>query len=212
MTKRYYGIILIVFLFFASRLYAAGSTEAPAHQLTDLLNQYQSMTAHFSQSVYDPKGRVVQNSNGSMALLRPQSLRWQTQKPTDQLILTDGKTLWIYDKDLQQVTISQLLKKTGTTPAMLMTTSASDIQDSYEVSAYPSPKTEQVFQLTPKNKQADFEWVRFFFENKQLIKMQIHDNIGQLTSIDFSQLKINPSLPKSLFHLTIPKDVDIVKE
>lgn len=209
--KFYYWVLALIF--FSIKLYAT-TAESPVNQLAGLLAQYQSLTANFSQSVYDAKGNdaSAQVSSGNMALKRPENLKWETQKPTEQLIMTDGKTLWIYDKDLQQVTISQLQKKSKRTPALLMMTSASDIEKNYQVSFYPSPKAETAFQLIPKSKQPDFQWVRFYFENKKLSKMQIQDNIGQLTSISFSQQKTNPSLPNSLFHLTIPKGVDIIKE
>ena len=204
-----------IFLFlFIGQLFAAPSPEVntPANQLAGLLGQYQSLTAHFDQTINDSKGRTVQVSSGNMALLKSGSLRWETQTPTEQLIISNGKTLWIYDKDLQQVTINQLKKKTGATPGMLMTTSGADLQSQYLVSIYPSAKNKPVFQIVPKMKNADFESVRFFFNDKNLVKMQIHDNIDQVTTIDFSHMVKNPPLPDTLFHLTIPKDVDVVKE
>lgn len=188
------------------------STQTPTTQLMQLLNQYQSLTAHFNQGVYDANGTLVQMSHGTMAIMRPNNFRWYTLQPTEQLIITNGKQLWIYDLDLQQVTLSKLQKKTGTTPAMLMTSSTAEMQQFYRVSVYPAPANEQVFQLLPKVKNADFVWVRFFFENKQLHKMQIKDNIGQVTSITFSQLKVNSVLPKSLFTLNIPKGTDVIRE
>lgn len=190
----------------------SATTNTPAEQLVSLLTQYQSMTANFQQGVFDANGTLVQNSSGNMAVQRPENFRWFTLNPNEQLIITDGKKLWVYDIDLQQVTISKLQKKTGTTPAMLITTSAQEMAQSYEVSIYPGPKTELTYQLLPKVKNADFQWVRFFFVNKQIHKMQIRDNIGQLTSIDFTKIKTNPNLPASTFKLTIPKGVDVIQE
>ncbi|MFN7096625.1 MAG: outer membrane lipoprotein chaperone LolA [Gammaproteobacteria bacterium] len=184
----------------------------PAIQLVNLLDEYHSLTANFEQGVYDANGTLVQNSSGNMAVQRPENFRWFTLKPNEQLIITDGKKLSVYDIDLQQVTVSKLQKKTGTTPAMLLTTSAQEMEQYYNVSIYPGPKTQQVYQLLPKVKNADFQWIRFFFENQQIHKMQIKDNIGQVTSITFENIKTNPVLPASTFKLTIPKGVDVIQE
>jgi outer membrane lipoprotein carrier protein len=211
MTSFLKALVMASFLFITGTAMATMPT-TPAEQLVQLLAQYQNLTANFEQGVFDANGTLVQNSSGNMAVQRPENFRWFTQNPNEQLILTDGKKLWVYDIDLAQVTISQLQKKTGTTPAMLITTSSQEMQQNYNVSIYPSPDSELVYQLLPKAKNADFQWVRFFFVNKQIHKMQIRDNIGQLTSITFSQLKANSTLPKSLFVLTIPKGVDVVKE
>lgn len=200
----------IVLLSFSS--FAATTSNTAANDLAKLLEQYNSLTAQFNQTVYDTKGHALQSSSGSMAMLRPDKLRWSIENPSQQIIATDGSQLWVYDKDLQQVTVSQLKKKPGTTPAMLITTSAQELTRDYKISYYVDSKTKPVFQLIPNVKNPDFQWVRLFFNHGQINKMQIQDNIGQLTSINFTKINTNPALLSSIFVLKIPKNVDVIQQ
>lgn len=183
-----------------------------AQALVSLLTRYQSLMANFIQAQYDANGTFVQSSSGAMAILRPGNFIWHTKQPNEQLIMTNGKTLWIYDIDLQQVTVSKLQPNKNTTAGMLMTTSAKDLQANYTVTQVNAPSRESTYQLVPKQKNSDFQWVSLTFKEKVLLRMQIKDNTGQLTSISFKNLKTNPNLSTAQFNLEIPKNVDVINE
>ncbi len=185
---------------------------APAQQLANLLGQFNSLTADFQQTIYDGHGRVLQTSHGNMKLLRPHSLRWDTLAPNRQLLITNGDQLWIYDVDLEQVEIKPLEKAFGNQPAMLLTSSAREMQQHFIVSTVPSGNKMREFQLEPKDPQADFNWIRFYFNGNMISKMQINDKIGQLTDIVFSEVKRNTAVSKSDFIFAPPKGVDIIKD
>jgi outer membrane lipoprotein carrier protein len=182
----------------------------PPQQLAGLLNQYQSLSANFIQTIYDANGTLQQQSTGNMKLLRPDYFWWNTTSPNRQLIATNGKKLWVYDIDLEQVTIQQLQKAAGEAPAMLLTTSGADLAKDFLVTNQAPVKGEQVFQLSPKDPKADYAWIRLFFKDNTISKMQIRDNMGQTTMLEFRLLQVNPKLTPTMFKVSIPKGTDII--
>jgi outer membrane lipoprotein carrier protein len=189
----------------------AGADTA-AQQLAGLLGQFNSLSAQFTQTLYDSHGRVLQKSHGSMELLRPDALRWETLSPSKQILITNGKQLWVYDVDLEQVQVKPLQKAFGNQPAMVFTSSSAEMQQHFIVSVIPAKQATQAFQLVPKDPQADFKWIRFYFSGNAISKMQINDKIGQLTEMVFSQVKRNPYLLPAHFNFIPPKGIDVIND
>src|SRR5690606_22658350 len=104
---------------------AAAALHASAHasaleQFRGFLAGTQSARAAFEQKVYDKSGRLVQEAAGSFVFQRPGRFRWVYDKPADQLIVGDGERVWIYDRELNQVTVRGLSSALGSTPAALL--------------------------------------------------------------------------------------------
>ena len=116
-------------LFFAACAAHASSIE----RFKTFVRTTQSARASFDQKVVDRSGKPVQSSKGSFVFLRPGRFRWTYEKPIDQLIVGDGKQVWIYDRDLNQVTVRRISKALGSTPAALLAGS-SDIEAAFELS------------------------------------------------------------------------------
>src|SRR3989338_3432080 len=94
---------LFLLMIFSAPIFSAQQKTA-ALELTQLLNGFSTFQAQFTQTTTDVNHQVLQQSSGTMMLMRPGRFRWETQNPTHQIVITDGKTLWIYDVDLKQAT------------------------------------------------------------------------------------------------------------
>src|SRR5258706_15001890 len=116
----------------------------------------QSARANFEQKVYDRGGKLVQESRGSFVFLRPGRFRWEYLKPVDQLIVGDGERVWIYDRDLNQVTVRRINKALGSTPAALLAGSA-DVEAAFDLSDAGEKGGLEWLEARPKDKEAGFE-------------------------------------------------------
>jgi outer membrane lipoprotein carrier protein len=167
--------------------------------------------ASFTQAVLDKSGKVRQQSSGTMAFARPGKFRWVYQKPFEQVIVGDGSKIWLYDADLQQVTIKQLGQALGSSPAALLAGSK-DIDKFYTLKDVGSRDGLEWLEATPKDKESTFTGVRMGFAQNTLAAMEIKDNFGQTTVLKFAGLERNPSLPASEFRFTPPKGVDVISD
>src|SRR5690606_35728590 len=127
MTMRLIRLLLIAALAFAA-LPAQADEEKAAQRLTELLNQAQTLTARFSQLTLDGSGSRLQETSGELALKRPGQFRWHTDAPLEQLLVSNGKQIWLYDPDLEQVTIQTLDQRLSHTPALLLSGDVSQIR------------------------------------------------------------------------------------
>ena len=179
------------------------------NKLHAFVAQTKAMSAQFSQTVYDRNGHKTQEANGSFQLQRPGKFRWAYQKPYEQLIVGDGKKVWIYDADLAQVTVRPFDRAVGESPAALLA-------GNNEIEKYFNLKDTGRFdnldwvEATPKSQEGSFERVRIGFQGDDLNTMELKDRFGQTTLLRFSKLQRNPALPADLFRFTPPKGVDVI--
>lgn len=180
-----------------------------AKQLLAILTPLQTIQADFQQSILDKNGRVLEQSSGKMALMRPGKFSWDTQKPAHQLLIADGAKIWLYDESLKQVTVQPQTKKAAS-PVMLLSDPTSSLIEQFSVCCAKKTPAQLTFTLTPKDKAAMFQHAELSFKVGQLSQMQLFDNLGQRTVIKFSQVKTNIPLNKGLFVFVAPKGVDVV--
>ncbi|MBV9576910.1 MAG: outer membrane lipoprotein chaperone LolA [Gammaproteobacteria bacterium] len=178
--------------------------------LSQLLNSVTSMQANFTQTVYDNRGKAVQQSSGRMAFQRPGKFRWEVTKPIPQLIIANQTRLWIYDPDLAQVTIRSLQRAAGEAPALLLS-HAEGLQQAFVVKASSSQANSQWFTLKPK-KSDSFALIQMGFSNGRINEMRLKDNLDHTTRIHFSTIRSNINLPSSLFTFKPPSNVDVIDE
>lgn len=184
----------------------------PSTDLSALLNGVQSMRANFQQTVYDNHGKAVQQSTGRMALQRPNKFRWQVQKPIPQLIIANENTLWIYDPDLEQVTIRTIKKAAGDTPALLLSHQAISLDKDFTVTEKPNQQPGwRWFALIPKSSD-NIASVQMGFNKNQIQEMRLEDRLGHLTGIKFNHIETNVSLPATQFTFKPPANTDIIDE
>ncbi|TWE07009.1 outer membrane lipoprotein carrier protein [Pseudomonas sp. AG1028] len=203
-------LMLLAVLTTAS-LFAHADDEAAVKRLTELLNQAQTITARFSQLSLDGSGTQLQETAGELALKRPGLFRWHTDQPMEQLLVSDGKQVWLYDPDLEQVTIQSLDQRLTHTPALLLSGDVSQIRENFEITFKEGGNVVD-FILKPKAKDTLFDSLRLSFRNGVLNDMQLIDSIGQRTNILFMSVKMNQPLDDKQFRFDIPEGADVIQE
>lgn len=201
--KKLYGL-LFIFCCLPGELYA---NEA----LNNFLRDLGTLQAQFVQKLYNEKGSLLEESQGEMYVQRPNRFRWNYKKPYSQLIIADGKRVWIYEHDLEQVTVKKLDQSLGKTPAFLLS-SDRHVEEDFLVNFVYSQDGLTRFELIPKDTEAQFDRMHINLSGNKLSELELVDNLGQTTLITFSQLKRNHKLDEELFIFTPPAGVDIIND
>lgn len=179
----------------------------------------QAGKADFTQSVTSPPkaGQEARTkvSSGSFEFQRPGKFKFNYTKPFEQLIVADGKTLWLYDADLNQVTERAQAQALGSTPAAILTTATSlkALQADFGLGNQPDSEGLEWVLASPKQKGGQLKTVRIGFTPEgQLAALDIEDSFGQRSVMQFKNLQAQASLPASTFHFTAPKGADVLKQ
>jgi outer membrane lipoprotein carrier protein len=192
---------------FVPALAMGATTEA----LKAFLTQTTTAKGRFAQMVLDKNLKKLQESTGTMQFSRPGKFRWEYNKPYEQTIVGDGSRLWIYDKDLNQVTERKLDKALGASPAALLAGS-NEIEKSYTLNNIGNQEGLDWLEAIPKSKDTAFERVRLGFSKAGLEAMELRDQFGQITVIKFADLERNPKLAPDAFTFVPPKGADVIRE
>lgn len=202
-----FTIFIMTLLFSSFACFAQQKTAAL--ELTQLLNGFSTFQAQFTQTTTNTSRQVLQKSSGTMMLMRPGHFRWETKDPTHQLVITDGKTLWVYDVDLKQAT-KQSVQNSPINPAKLLSGDVAVLMKDFDVHMIPHQNA-LVFQLIPKKATQQFRSVAIAFRNRQLHSMQIQNTMEETNTFVFSNVMINKSLSPNLFKFTAPHGVDVMQ-
>lgn len=167
--------------------------------------------ADFSQTVTDKSGRVTQQARGKMAFARPGKFRWDYAAPYEQVIVGDGVKLWLYDVDLEQVTVKSLGDVIAGTPAALLAGDNS-IEKYFALKNAGEAGGLEWLEATPKTRDTTFERIRMGFKGDVLVQMELYDFFGQRTTLKLSRFVRNPTIPSSRFTFTPPKGADVLDE
>ena len=205
----------------ATILIAASAQLASADGLQSLeafMSGTQAGRAEFTQVVTSPardgKAERSKTSTGTFEFQRPGRFKFVYLKPFEQTIVADGKTLWLYDADLNQVTQRAQAQALGTTPAALLT-SAPDLKAlraDFTLESAPAQDGLEWVLATPKAKDGQLQSVRVGFEGNQLAALDILDSFGQRSLIRFNGLQANPALPATAFQFKPPAGADVVRQ
>jgi outer membrane lipoprotein carrier protein len=173
------------------------------------LRSTQTASADFDQQVFDREKKLVQRSRGSFTLQRPGRFRWSYAQPYAQLIVGDGKRVWIYDEDLNQVTVRAMAKALGSTPAALLA-GAADVERAFELSDAGARDGLEWVEAKPREREAGFERIRLGLGTVQA--MELTDHFGQTTLLRFSNIARNPRVDPDAFRFVPPKGADVLGE
>lgn len=182
-----------------------------ANKLSELLSHTQTITGTFSQLTLDSTGTQLQEAAGSMVLQRPGLFRWHTNPPMEQLLVSNGEKVWLYDPDLLQVTVQKMDQRLTHTPALLLSGDVSKISDNFTIT-YKEGGPVIDFILTPTAKDTLFDTLRLSFRNGVINDMQLLDAVGQRTNILFMGVKINEPVDASAFVFKAPAGVDVIED
>lgn len=174
------------------------------------LGSLETLSAEFVQVVRDRDGQVTERATGTFSLSRPDRFRWDYREPYVQTIVADGRKLWLYDSDLEQVTVRALEAGLGATPATLLSGSGK-VGDSFTAGPVEREGGLTWCRLQPKSATSDFERVSLAFDGSgELAAMELVDKLGQGTEIEFGKLRRNPALDDKLFRFVPPKGADVI--
>jgi outer membrane lipoprotein carrier protein len=168
-----------------------------------------SVRAKFVQRLFDAKGRETQLASGTLYIRRPGRFRWEYRAPAEQLVVSDGSTVWLYDRDLEQVTVKPIGESLSTTPAMLLS-GRGRVRESFEVSDGGAADGLTWVKLSPRVQDTDFRELRLGFAGRELRRMELRDRLEQLARIELEGVERNVALADALFSFTAPPGVDVV--
>ncbi|MDO8893125.1 MAG: outer membrane lipoprotein chaperone LolA [Sulfurimicrobium sp.] len=177
--------------------------------LKNFLQNSRTVKAQFTQTVLDRNGKQVQSASGAMQFSRPGKFRWEYNKPYPQLIVGDGAKVWMYDADLNQVTVRKLDQALGNTPAALLAGNNA-IEQNFTLADDGKNNGLEWVEASPKGKEGSFERIRLAFRASTLEVMELRDHFGQTTIIRFAALELNPKLAPQLFTFAPPQGADVV--
>lgn len=207
MTKRFGQLITATALLFSSAFTLA---DAP-QELEKKLTAIDSFKADFSQVITDEFGTLIDKSSGQFELKRPQLFRWVVSEPFEQEIVADGVNLWQFDIDIEQINVSSLDQTLANSPAALLSQAQLDVAANYEVAAVKGEgDSVLIYHLTPRDPDALYEVLILEFHGSNLVALQVKDNLGQSTLVDFTNVIMNPEFDEDHFKFEIPEGVDVI--
>lgn len=145
---------------------------------------------------------------GTFLFSKPGKFIWTYKKPYEQILQSDGKTLYIYDKDLNQITTKKLGSALGASPAAILFGST-DIEKNFRLSESGTRDGMEWMEATPKDKESTFQRINIGMQNNVPVAMELHDSLGQLSLIRFTKFEKNPALKTDTFKFVTPKGADV---
>lgn len=173
-----------------------------------------SARGEFSQRMVKEEGGKLHTSSvasGTFQFSRPGKFSWIYQKPYEQLLQADGEKLYIYDKDLNQVTVRTLGNAIGSSPAAILFGS-NDLEKNFSVSEAGMREGIEWLQAIPKAKDTQFEKIGIGLKDGVPVAMELRDSFGQVSLLTFTKFEKNPSLTNGQFKFVIPKGADVLQQ
>jgi len=176
--------------------------------LEKFLVNTQTLQANFHQTLRTHEGEILQQTEGTFYLNRPGKFRWNYQSPFEQIIVSDGDRIWIYDVELKQVTVQKQSNSKSATPMALLE-DGSKLYQSFNI--FPLDEQNGIYRLKlqSKTKDSDFAEIVVGLDANGLRFMQLHDQFKQVTDIVFSDISTNTELSKDIFQFVPPEGVDV---
>ena len=178
-------------------------------KLQAFLDGVSTLKAAFKLSLLDADLQLLEESEGTLRIKRPGRFRWDYTEPYEQLVLSDGEQLWLYDSDLEQATVKQLDESLSATPAMLLSGSG-ELSDGFEIIGVYDASGVVWVSLEPKADDTDFQTLSLGFKGQELAFMQLSDRLDQVTRIEFSNIVRNETLEDRAFDFVPPEGVDVI--
>ena len=195
-----------------ARAAAGGDDIAARARLTAFTNDMRSFRASFEQTLYDADSEPLQSAGGTVLLKRPGRFVWDYAGGEDgegQLIVADGERVWLYDRELAQVTVNDIDERVAGTPFVLLMGSA-PLEEAYEVTMLGASEGIDWFELVPKVAGGDFEALYVGLDDVGLAALELRDAFGQATQIRFDDVEANVALDDAAFEFEVPDGVDVI--
>lgn len=180
-------------------------------KLDSFLGGLQTMRADFIQNLSNARGEVMEESRGKLWLSRPGKFRLHYTSPFEQLYVADGSNIWMYDRDLEQVTVKPQGDALGSTPALLLSSEV-PLEENFTIEEEGMHEGFQWLLLKPKAADSNFDFVRLALEGEVLRAMEMVDGFGQTTRLYLETVERNPSVDADKFNFEPPPGVDVIGE
>jgi len=203
---RFQCLLLAAVSLLASPLLCAGGA---LDTVNTFFKDLHTLEADLHQQVLTSEGKLQQESDGHVWILRPGKFRWNYQTPYKQQLVADGQRLWSYDEDLAQVSVQPMDKVFSSTPAMLLSGNE-PLEKVFHLQEEPADDGQQQVLLTPMSDDSSVIEVRLLFSKGMLSRIVAKDNFGNTTSFTFSKVVRNGPVDETLFKFVPPPDVDVV--
>jgi len=169
-----------------------------------------TLTAEFEQQLFDEYGELMETANGEVAISKPGKFRWEYHHPYSQLIVTDGSTLWVYDVDLEQVSVNPVANGGAGSPAELLVGDI-DLDQHYEVVEAGGEGDVAWVSLTPRGDTSQYNSIEIGLDSGEIRGMKLRDNLNQLTTVRFEHVLRNGEIADDRFSFVPPPGVDVMK-
>ncbi len=188
---------------------AQAATGAARARLDAFATGLHSLTGSFSQTLVDPNGNAGKTSTGTLALEAPRQFRWETTAPYKQTIVADGSRVWMYDPELEQVTVKIQSSEEAHSPLTVLT-DLKQMDREFKVSEQGEHDGLAWLRLTSTAKDPQFAFADLGFDANGLARMRFKDQLGSTTEIRFSNWQRNVAIPSAVFTFVPPKGADVI--
>ena len=182
-----------------------------AQLLATNLAPYSQFQAAFNQQVTDATGMMINQASGTFTMAQPAKLFWQQNEPSEQTIVSNGSTLWLYDADFEQVTIRNMSDNLSALPATIFAGDAEQLASDYTL-INETTATGARFHLTPRQQDAQFKSLVVSFNGHVLTDMIIEDFLGQVTNTTFDMIDTEAQVDQMMFEYSIPSGTEIIDD
>lgn len=203
--KRFYSLVLMYFLTLSCQAYAQG-----IDLLKAFVSNMQSAQGTFHQTQFGSSGKVIAKTSGTFRFLRPGKFIWATTKPYDQLLQSDGKQLYIWDQDLNQVSIRRLDNALAASPAAILFGS-NTLERHFTLKEGPLREGVQWVELIPLANDTPFTQITIGFRDNTLAGMELRDTLGNATALIFKDVDTGKRLSARNFDFKIPPGADVIR-
>lgn len=213
-TNQFVWAIVVGLAAISGSVNAQSQVEASAitarEQLKAFVTQVQAASGDFSQYTVGPQGQTKPPQTGKFLFMRPGRFKWDVLRPYAQQIVSDGKLIYQFDPDLNQVTVRQVDRALGASPAAILFGSGS-LEQSFEVTALPNKESMSWLRAKPRQPDAGFVHLELGFKDGLPQRIVLLDGFGQTTHVQLSGFVRNPGLSTSNFDFVPPKGADVVR-
>lgn len=179
---------------------------------TTLLTSHDRFEAAFKQVTRGESGALLSEVSGSLQMQRPNQFYWLSYSPQEQAVVSNGDALWIYDIDLEQVTIQRAGESLNDSPAVILSGNAEQIASQYSIEQTVVEGDLTRFQLTPVANESTLRSLDFSFDGDRLVRLWLADSLGQVTVITLSEHNYQPTFDASRFQFEAPEGVDVLDQ
>jgi outer membrane lipoprotein carrier protein len=205
------GLLMILCCVAAPATAQEQAIETGRERLQEFLSSVHSLRADFQQTLFSADGQSQPASTGLFLLKRPGRFLWDYRTPYQQIVLSDGESLWSIDPDLDQAVVKRLGEAMAASPAMLLSGDR-DLEDVFSIELVKQEDGLLKVYLAPLQSGGDFQALCLGFDGKSLKRLELVDNLDQVTRIDFSGLEINPELGDDNFTYVPPAGMDVIRQ